>query len=116
METGSCVSAVCELAVMIHEVLYGFQREEFPTRLEELRPQLQGLVNMCDELIQNSSLRLFLTLILQIGNCLNAVSPHLKVLMMVLLSTHENRFDLGSGGAGEVRPLGVYSKELVNMQ
>lgn len=73
-----CVSAVCELAVMIHKALDGFQREEFPTRLEELRPQLQGLVHMCDGLIQNSSLRVFLTLILQIGNCLNAVSPHLR--------------------------------------
>jgi len=73
-----CVGAICELAVMIHKVLDGFQREEFPTRLEELRPQLQGLVHMCDELIQNSSLRVFLTLILQIGNCLNAVSPHLR--------------------------------------
>lgn len=73
-----CVSGVCELAVVIHKVLYGFQREEFPTRLEELRPQLQGLVHMCDELIQNSSLRVFLTLILQIGNCLNAVSLHLR--------------------------------------
>jgi len=72
------VSAVCELAVMIHNVLHGFQREEFPTRLEELQPQLQGLVHMCDELIQNSSLRVFLTLILQIGNCLNAVSPHVR--------------------------------------
>jgi hypothetical protein len=30
--------------------------------------------------------------------------------MMVLLSTHENGFDLGSGGAGEVRPLGVYDQ------
>jgi hypothetical protein len=27
--------------------------------------------------------------------------------MMVLLSPHENGFDLGSGGAGEVKPLGV---------
>ena len=73
-----CVSAVCELAVMIHKVLDGFQREEFPTHLEELQPQLQGLVHMCDELIQNSSLRVFLTLILQIGNCVNAVSLHLR--------------------------------------
>jgi len=73
-----CVSDVCELAVMIDEVLFGFQREEFPTRLEELRPQLQGLVDMCDELIQNSSLREFFTQILQIGNCLNAVSSHLR--------------------------------------
>lgn len=73
-----CVSDVCELAVMILNVLYGFQREEFPTRLEELQPQLQGLVHMCNELIENSSLRVFLTLILQIGNCLNAVSPHMR--------------------------------------
>lgn len=50
------------------------QREDFPTHLEELRPQLQGLVNMCDQLIGNSSLRAFLTLVLQIGNCLNAGS------------------------------------------
>jgi hypothetical protein len=73
-----CVSDDCELAVMIDKVLFGFQREEFPTRLEELWPQLQGLVDMCDELIQNSSLRVFLSLILQIGNCLNAVSSHLR--------------------------------------
>jgi hypothetical protein len=73
-----CVGAVCELAVVIHKARDGFQREEFPTRLEELQPQLQGLVHTCDELIQNSSLRVFLTLILQIGNCLNAVSPHLR--------------------------------------
>lgn len=73
-----CVSAVCEPAVVIHKVLDGFQREEFPTRLEELQPQLRGLVHMCDELIQNSSLRVFLTQILQIGNCVNAVSPHLR--------------------------------------
>ena len=85
---------------MIHEDLGGFQREDFPTHLEELRPQLQGLVNMCDQLIGNSSLRAFLTLVLQIGNCLNAVSLHLEVLMMVLLSTDENRFDLASGDAG----------------
>jgi hypothetical protein len=50
------------------------QREEFPTRLEELQPQLEGLVHMCDELIHNSSLRVFLTLILQLGNCVNAGS------------------------------------------
>ncbi|XP_021930222.1 formin-like protein 5, partial [Zootermopsis nevadensis] len=50
------------------------QREEFPTRLEELRPQLRGLVNMCDQLIKDTSLREFLTLVLQIGNCLNAGS------------------------------------------
>jgi len=73
-----CVSAVCELAVMTHEVLDGFQREEFPTRLEELQAQLQGLVHMCDELTHNSSLRVFLTLILQIGNYVNAVSLHLR--------------------------------------
>lgn len=30
--------------------------------------------------------------------------------MMVLLSDHENGFDLGSGGAGEVRPLDVYGQ------
>jgi hypothetical protein len=29
---------------------------------------------MCDELVSNASLRDFLTLVLQIGNCLNAVS------------------------------------------
>jgi hypothetical protein len=29
---------------------------------------------MCDQLIRNTSLREFLTLVLQIGNCLNAVS------------------------------------------
>jgi hypothetical protein len=73
-----CVSDACELAVMILKVLYGFQTEEFPTRLEELQPQLQGLEHMCNELMQNSSLRVFLTLILQIGNCLNAVSPHMR--------------------------------------
>ncbi|XP_023722434.1 inverted formin-2 isoform X2 [Cryptotermes secundus] len=50
------------------------QREDFPTHVEELRPQLHGLVNMCDQLIKNTSLREFLTLILQIGNCLNAGS------------------------------------------
>jgi hypothetical protein len=73
-----CVSAVCELAIMINEALNGFQMEEFPTRLEELRPQLHGLVTMCDKLINNSSLRVFLTQILQIGNCLNAVSLQLR--------------------------------------
>jgi hypothetical protein len=67
--------------------------------MEELQPQLRGLVNMCDQLTRNSSLREFLTLILQIGNCLNAVSLHLEVVMMVVLSAHENRFDLGSGNA-----------------
>jgi len=30
--------------------------------------------------------------------------------MMVLLSAHEKVFDLGSCGAGEVRPLGVYDQ------
>lgn len=29
---------------------------------------------------------------------------------MVLLSAHENGFDLGRGGAVEVRPLGVYDQ------
>lgn len=29
---------------------------------------------------------------------------------MVLLSAHENGFDLGSGGVGEVRPLSVYDQ------
>jgi hypothetical protein len=76
---GLCVSAVCcELATVINAAVDGLQREEFPTRLEELRPQLQGLVTMCDKLINNSSLRAFLTQILQIGNCVNAVSVHLR--------------------------------------
>lgn len=30
--------------------------------------------------------------------------------MMVLLSAHEKGFDLGSGDAAEVRPLGVYDQ------
>jgi hypothetical protein len=75
-----CVSAVCDLAVMINAAVDGFQREEFPIHLEELHPQLQGLVTMCNELINNSSLRVFLTHILQIGNCVNAVSLHLRCL------------------------------------
>jgi hypothetical protein len=73
-----CVSAVCELAIVINAAVDGLQREEFPTRLEELRPQLQGVVTMCNKLINNSSLRAFLTQILQIGNCVNAVSVHLR--------------------------------------
>ncbi|XP_069674281.1 inverted formin-2-like isoform X2 [Periplaneta americana] len=50
------------------------QREDFPAQLAELQPQLRGLQNICDNIIKNSSLREFLALTLQLGNCLNAGS------------------------------------------
>ncbi|XP_059491246.1 inverted formin-2-like isoform X2 [Neocloeon triangulifer] len=50
------------------------QREEFRPTVKELRPQLSAVLKACATLVDNSSLRDFLALILHIGNMLNAGS------------------------------------------
>ncbi|CAB3387764.1 Hypothetical predicted protein [Cloeon dipterum] len=50
------------------------QREEFNPTAKELRPQLKAVLKACSTLVENSSLREFLALILHLGNMLNAGS------------------------------------------
>lgn len=50
------------------------QKEQLPTTVAELKPQLQTVINICDQVINNASLKEFLALILQFGNYLNAGS------------------------------------------
>ncbi|KAK3913210.1 Inverted formin-2 [Frankliniella fusca] len=47
------------------------QKEQLPTSVQELKPQLQTVINTCDQVINNASLKEFLALILQFGNYLN---------------------------------------------
>lgn len=42
--------------------------------VQELKPQLKTVVDICDQVINNASLKEFLALILQFGNYLNAGS------------------------------------------
>lgn len=50
------------------------QKEQLPVYVQELKPQLKTVVDTCDQVINNTSLKEFLALILQFGNYLNAGS------------------------------------------
>ncbi|KAJ1523491.1 hypothetical protein ONE63_001344 [Megalurothrips usitatus] len=50
------------------------QKEQLPASAQELKPQLQNVIDTCDQVINNASLKEFLALILQFGNFLNAGS------------------------------------------
>ncbi|XP_034231720.1 LOW QUALITY PROTEIN: inverted formin-2-like [Thrips palmi] len=50
------------------------QKEQLPVFVQEFKPQLKTVVDTCDQVINNASLKEFLALILHFGNYLNAGS------------------------------------------
>lgn len=57
-----------------------FQKEELPFMVSEIHSQLDGIKEMCHNLIKDQPFKQFLSLVLFIGNYLNAVSINIPLM------------------------------------